>query len=41
LFDEVDTVTDVSELVGAFSELLLTGQGRHAAETDDEGRNES
>jgi uncharacterized protein (DUF58 family) len=41
LFDEVDTVTDVSELVGAFSELLLTGQGHHAAETDDEGRNES
>ena len=40
LFDEVDTVTDVSELVGVFSELLLTGQGRHSDESGIEGHHE-
>ncbi len=40
LFDEVDTVTDVPELVNAFSELLLTGHGRHSGQADDEGRHE-
>lgn len=40
LFDEVDTTTDVPELLKAFSELLLTGLGRHPGEGD-EARHES
>lgn len=37
VFDEIDTVTDVPELADALSELLLTGQGRHPGDADDNG----